>query len=266
MGNNFLKAGKWWVLLATLAVSACTTSPTGRSQFLFMPEEQLNEMGAQTFAQMRDAEKTESGTTTSRYVACVAAAITRGVDTPYMWDLSLFDSEQVNAFALPGGKIGVYKGLLNVATTQDQLAAVIGHEVAHVLAQHGNERMSLEYASQTGQQLLGAIAQNSEKGQQIMGLLGVGMQFGVAMPFSRAQESEADIMGLELMAQAGFDPSQAVVLWQNMSAAGGAGVPEILSTHPSDAHRIKNLQAHMSVANDLYLKARQNGSVPYCKG
>lgn len=252
-------------LLVVITLTACTTSPTGRHQFLFMPEDQLSEMGAQAFAQMREAEKTESGTVTSRYVACVAAAVSRQVDVPFIWEVSLFDSQQVNAFALPGGKIGVYKGLLGVATTQDQLAAVLGHEVAHVMAQHGNERMSLEYASQTGQQLLGALAQKNEKAQQIMGLLGVGMQFGVAMPFSRAQESEADIMGLELMASAGFDPAQAVVLWQNMSAAGGAGVPELLSTHPSDASRIKNLNKHMPVANELYLKAKQSGKAPACK-
>jgi predicted Zn-dependent protease len=237
----------------------------GRKQLLLLPESQVDQMGVAAFTQMKQKQPAESGTASNLYVACVANAITSVVGSGQHWDVALFKSDQVNAFALPGGKIGVYTGLLKVARTQDQLAAVLGHEVGHVLAHHGNERMSLQFASDTGMQLLTVLSDGKSNQQQMMlGLLGVGLQYGVALPFSRTQESEADLIGLQLMAKAGFDPRQAVALWQNMAAAGGAQPPEFMSTHPSDAHRIRNLEAHLPQAEGLYRQSRAAGHVPQC--
>lgn len=251
--------------LLVLLLTACATSPLGRHQFVLIPAAEMDQMGVTAFTQMKQKEPTETGTKQSHYVTCVANAITGVAQTGEHWDVVLFKSKEVNAFALPGGKIGVYTGLLKVAKTQDQLAAVLGHEVGHVLAQHANERLSLQYATQTGAQLI-AIAAGGEPGQQqtLLNLLGVGVQYGVALPFSRTQESEADLIGLQLMAQAGFDPRQAVQLWKNMDAQGGAQPPEFLSTHPSNASRIEDLQAHLPRAEQLYRQARAAGHSPHC--
>lgn len=253
------------LVLATALLAACATSPLGRQQFLLLPASEMDQMGASAFTQMKQQQTTVTGTSRSQYVTCVAHAITGVANTGQTWDVTLFKDDQANAFALPGGKIGVYTGLLKVAKTQDQLAAVLGHEVGHVLARHANERMSLQYATQTGAQLIAAIAGgDSGRKQTIMGLLGVGAQYGVTLPFSRKQEAEADLIGLQLMAKAGFDPRQSILLWENMSAAGGGQPPEFLSTHPSNASRISDLQAHMPQAQKLYQQAKASGRSPHC--
>lgn len=171
------------------------------------------------------------------------------------WEVVVFDDEQVNAFALPGGKIGVYTGLLNVAENQHQLAAVIGHEVGHVIAEHGNERMSQSTLINMGSQAVGQVLAANEVPQSgpIMAAIGLGVQVGVQLPFSRTHESEADVIGLQLMAKSGFDPRQSVNLWQNMDAASGGNRPmELLSTHPAPQTRINNLQANMPNAYASY--------------
>ena len=179
------------------------------------------------------------------------------------WEVVVFNDDQVNAFALPGGKIGVYTGLLNVAKNQHQLAAVIGHEIGHVIAQHGNERMSQSTLIEMGSQAVNQILAANEVpyNQAIMSGLGLGLQVGVQLPFSRAHESEADIIGLQLMALAGFDPRQSVDLWQNMEAASGGERPaEILSTHPAPQTRIDNLQANMDAAMRAYTASQKKAS------
>lgn len=256
------------IFLCVLLLAACTTSPLGRKQLLLLPESQVSQMGAAAFAQMKQEQPTESASAESAYVSCVANAITSVLGSG-KWDVALFKSDQVNAFALPGGKIGVYTGLLKVAHTPGQLSAVLGHEVGHVLAHHGNERMSLQYASSTGMQLLSALSASMsevdpQQKQLLFSLLGMGVQYGVTLPFSRTQESEADVIGLQLMASAGFDPRESIALWRNMSAAGGAKPPEFMSTHPSDTHRINNLQAHLPEALRLYQQAQAKGIRPTC--
>jgi predicted Zn-dependent protease len=256
---------RMFMLIAGLALlSGCATSPTGRSQLVLMPESEINQMGLQAFTTIKKETKVDRSTVTNRYVQCVAQAITREVGGN--WEVVVFNDTDANAFALPGGKIGVYTGLLKVAENQDQLATVIGHEVAHVQARHSNERVSQKFAVEQGLGLINAIANpQSGTGQTLMGLLGVGAQYGVLMPYSRIQESEADILGLDLMARAGFDPRQSTRLWVNMGRAGGGQPPEFLSTHPSHSSRISDLNAHMPVALQLQSRARVQGKRPACK-
>lgn len=245
------------LIVLILSLAACAVSPTGRKQLAFMPESQMTTMGLQSFAQMKQETPQVKDPAINNYVQCVADAITRLPEVQAHgsnWEVVVFDETTVNAFALPGSKIGVYKGLLAVAETPDQLAAVIGHEVGHVLAQHGNERVSQNLA--VGQTLAllenWMSANNKPYRQQAMSLLGVGTQVGILLPFSRVHESEADEIGQQLMAKAGFDPRQSVTLWQNMSKDGGKAPPEFLSTHPAHATRIKRLQAGLAKVTPYY--------------
>jgi predicted Zn-dependent protease len=250
-------------LIIGLMLVACATSPTGRSQLVLMPEGEMSQMGAQAFANIKQQTPVDRSTTTNRYVECVVRAITRQVGGN--WEVAVFEDESANAFALPGGKIGVNTGLLDVAENQHQLATVIGHEVAHVLSHHSNERVSQQFAVEQGLALISALGNpQSATGQTLMGLLGVGAQYGILLPYSRVQESEADRVGLDLMARAGFDPRESVSLWENMSRAGGGQPPEFLSTHPSHGSRIRDLNARIPAALQLQKSALQQGRRPSC--
>jgi len=250
------------------SIAACTTSPTGRSQLLLLSDGELNEMGRQAFSQYQQ-ELPTANQASQRYVQCIADAIVAELPAEQQqldWQIRAFESEQPNAFALPGGYMGVNTGMLDIATTQDQLASVIGHEIGHVLANHANERASTESATSLGLSVISSTSSmQSAGGQQLMGLLGMGAQYGIVLPFSRAHESEADVIGLDLMAQAGFNPSESVTLWENMQAATGGGAPpEWMSTHPGQGQRIEGLQGNMDQAMALYEQARNNGRTPNC--
>jgi predicted Zn-dependent protease len=251
-----------------MILNACATSPLGRKQLIFVPDSQMNEMGAQAFQQMKSSQPVDKNTQTQKYVNCVVDPLTRllGKDTfDGKWEVVVFQDSSANAFALPGGKIGVHTGLLKVARTDSQLAAVIGHEIGHVIAKHGAERVSQQTGTQVGLTALGALTPTNPNKDLLMGLLGVGTQVGILLPFSRTQESEADLIGLDLMSRAGFDPNQSVELWQNMIAAsGGGGPPKWLSTHPASEDRIKDLQKHMGSAAVKYDQARAAGHEPQC--
>lgn len=257
-----------WIAAApiVLLLAACTTSPTGRPQLHFFPESEMAQMGAAAYKQARQQTPVSNNATTNRYVQCVAHAITTVAAPGEKWQVTVFKRDEANAWALPGGYIGVYTGLLKYARTPAQLAAVLGHEVSHVLAHHSNARVSAAYATQAGLQLTqvllgqGSGAQN----EQLMALLGAGAQVGILLPYSRSQETEADLLGLQLMARAGFDPHQAVQLWHNMAKAGGEP-PAFLSDHPSSSTRIHDLQAHMPEAVAAYKKARAAGRKPGCR-
>jgi Putative Zn-dependent protease, contains TPR repeats len=246
-----------------LFLAACATSPLGRSQIKLYSQPQMAKMGLEAFQQIEQKTPVSKNRHQTQVVNCVAQALTRQV-TNYQanWRVRLFQSDQVNAFALPGGEIGVYSGLLKVADNQDQLAAVIGHEISHVLADHANERVSQSQLAQAGLQLAGAAGLSSGT----LALMGVGAQVGILLPFSRAQESEADMLGMDLMARAGFDPRQAVALWRNMARAASSGSkpPELLSTHPADATRIDQLQARLPRDLPIYQAARATGRRPNC--
>ncbi|MCG7601166.1 M48 family metallopeptidase [Halomonas sp. McH1-25] len=260
---KWMKRSAIGALIVTLA--ACSQSPTGRSQLTLFSEEQLSEMGAQSFAQYEQQLPVVGGQVNS-YVQCVADAITSQLNSGGAWEVKVFRDESANAFALPGGHIGVNTGLLDVATNQDQLAAVIGHEIAHVLADHANERVSQQAATQTGLSILQAAAGlEGAGGQQLMGLLGAGAQYGILMPYSRKHESEADVVGLNLMARAGFDPRESIDLWQSMSANSQGQPPVWMSSHPSHGQRIEGLQAQMDEALELYRQAQASGQTPNCQ-
>lgn len=257
---------KWIaVTLVSLALVACAVSPMGRRQLLLMPAAQMDQMGLTAYSELKQQTPLSSNQKQITYVRCISNALTAVLDNGGNWEINLFEDPTANAFALPGGYMGVHTGLLNVATNQHQLAAVIGHEIGHVLAQHSNERVSIESATSTGLQLIQALAgeQTKEK-QMVLAALGVGAQYGVAMPFSRKHESEADLIGLELMAKAGFDPQQAVALWHNMEQAGGGSGPEFLSTHPSGTTRIRELEKHMPKVLPVYQQAVASGRNPRC--
>ena len=243
---------------------ACATSPTGRKQLILVPEEQMATLGAQAFQEVKSETPVENDAQVNAYVRCVTQPITRLVKGVKNWEVVVFRSDEVNAFALPGGKIGVYTGLLKVAKSDDQLAAVLGHEVGHVIAKHGAERVSEGIVAQGGLAAIGVLTRENPNRDKILGLLGVGTQVGVLLPHSRTQESEADSIGLDLMARAGFNPQQAVELWKNMAAASSGQPPEFLSTHPSHGTRIEGLQAGMKSAQSKYQKATKGGKGPEC--
>jgi predicted Zn-dependent protease len=245
------------IIGAILLVNACATSPTGRSQVILYPDDQLAQMGQQAFASMKSEIRISNTRVSNRLVQCIADELLKHVDSSVYsgeWEVVVFDDDQVNAFALPGGKIGVYTGLLKVAKNQHQVAAVVGHEIGHVIAKHGNERMSNSALIGIGQQAVGQVLATNEVAQTpaIMQALGIGLQFG-SLKYSRVHESEADDIGLTLMAKAGFVPSESVELWKNMSAlSSGNNQPEFMSTHPAPATRIANLQSQLTAAQKLY--------------
>lgn len=257
------------VLLATAA--SCATSPLGRKQLMLVPDSQMNAMGVQAFQELKSTTPAETDPRVNQYVTCVVKPIldasVHQVDRT-QWEVVVFKDDSANAFALPGGKIGVYTGLLKVAKTDAQLGAVVGHEVGHVIAKHGGERVSEALAAQGGLAIVDAFVLGQDVGTQnrqlIMGALGVGAQLGLLLPHSRTQEREADVIGLDLMARAGFDPRQSIELWKNMGATGGAQPPEFLSTHPSHGTRTENLRSHMADAVVQYNKAKASGRAPKC--
>jgi predicted Zn-dependent protease len=256
-------------LFAVWLVAGCATSPLGRSQLVLFPEGEMASMGVAAFNKVKQETPQVDDPAVVAYVRCVAQAVTReaaGPKAPSTWDVVVFREPSANAFALPGGKIGVHSGLLDVARTPDQLAAVIGHEIAHVLSDHSNERVSTAFATESGLQLAAALsgAAASPTQRQLFGLLGLGAQVGVLLPFSRTQEREADLIGVDLMARAGFDPRESIALWKNMAASGGAWPPEFLSTHPGYETRMRDLQERLPHAMPLYEQARAAGRRPSC--
>ena len=254
--------------LVSTALVACSTSPTGRKQLVLMPDSQLNEMGVASFSEMKSSTPASSSTKATQNVQCVADRIIAVLPDEYRnqaWEVVLFNDEQVNAFALPGYKIGVYTGLLDVAQNQSQLAAVIGHEVGHVMARHGNERVSTQLATNQalaiGYQLSG---EDSATKAAIFQGLGIGAQVGIILPFSRIHESEADVIGLDLMAKAGFNPEESIKLWQNMAKNASSTTPEFLSTHPSHDTRMKDLNAAMATPKQVYASLKSANKVANC--
>lgn len=247
------------VPLLAVAIAACATSPLGRRQIMLVSTGEMNEMGVAAFTDMKKKMPETKDAKVSTYVGCVARNVTAVMPGGINWEVRVFEDKNINAFALPGGKIGVFTGLLKAAQTQDQLAAVIGHEVAHVLAGHSAERYSEAKLASVGNTAVYAFTGVNPE------LLGLATNVFFLLPHSRTHEAEADILGMDYMAKAGFDPNAAIVLWQNMSkASGGDKPPEMLSTHPSDQTRIKGLTGRLAISMPLYEQARAAGKKPAC--
>jgi predicted Zn-dependent protease len=245
-------------------LGACASSPLNRRQVVLYSDAEMAQQGVSAYRQMQSELPQTSNLRETRYAQCVAnyvvAALNEDQRGSSAWEVTVFDNEQANAFALPGGKIGVYNGLFSVAQNQHQLAAVMAHEVGHVLANHGNERASQSVLRDVGV----AAAQIFGVSDTNLQVLDAGTQLGLFLPFNRIQESEADSIGVILMAEAGFDPQESNTLWQNMSADGGPRPAELLSTHPSPNSRMAELRSLMGAANALRQSANAKGLNPDC--
>jgi predicted Zn-dependent protease len=245
---------KWLILLISMLLIACATSPTGRTQFAFMSDAEMNQMGEQAFNELKNKRPVSQNTGANNFVNCVANALIQQIGGANRWEIVVFEDNSLNAFALPSNKIGVHLGLVRMVDNQAQLATVISHEIGHVLAKHSNERISQETALKQGINVLGTVlAPQSSLGQLGMSALGIGAQYGILLPYSRSHETEADIMGIELMAKAGFDPRESINLWKKMSSASqGQSTPEFMSTHPAHATRLEELNRKLPQAMQRY--------------
>ncbi|MDO5611521.1 MAG: M48 family metallopeptidase [Pseudomonadota bacterium] len=261
------------LVVMALAVAACatTTSPTGRKQMVgAVSQQQLDQMGEQAFAELKTKQAQTSDAAQRAYVGCVVDAVVRQLPPDwqrYRWEYAVFQDDTPNAFALPGGKIGIYTGIFKVARNQDQLAAVVAHEIGHVIANHHNERITRQMGAQSLVGIAGALLGAAYgQGAGELATQGGGMlaQGAVLLPNNRTQESEADVVGQQLMARAGFDPRQAVDLWQHMMAASGSRGPQWLSTHPDPQSRLAEMSQRATGLMPAYEQARASGLRPNC--
>jgi predicted Zn-dependent protease len=250
-----------WSVLTVAVVGlgyGCTkVAVSGRKQLNLIPDSEMMTMSYQQYDEVVKQSKLSGDSAQVRRLRAVGVRIQRAVEEyyaglgqsgalkDYKWEFNLIESEEVNAWCMPGGKVAFYTGILPVCQNDTGIAVVMGHEVAHAVAEHGAERMSHALLAQMGGMALSAaLSSEPERTQALwMGAFGLGAQFGVLLPFSRTQESEADHLGLVFMARAGYQPRAALEFWKRMAAQGGGqAVPEFLSTHPSDATRIQNIQ------------------------
>ncbi len=251
------------LLGAVWFLTTCATVPhTNRSQLVFVPDSQINPMAARAYGDLLKQEAESTNPKWNRIVKRVAGRITRAadeMDAPgFEWETHLIEKDEPNAFCMPGGKIAVYTGILEVAQNEAGLAAIVGHEVAHAVARHGAERMSQQLLI-TGALAVGTIAlgrEMDERDKLVLAAIGMGATVGVILPFSRSNEEEADEIGLYYMARAGYDPHEAPRIWLRMNETFGNKEPPVwLSTHPSSVQRIRNLERLVPYAMDYYNRA-----------
>lgn len=247
------------VVLSVLMLTSCTTvSETGRRQVMLMSPGEEMQLGFSSFEKMKKETPISKDAALSAMVRRVGERISAVADLPgAKWEFVLFESKEANAFCLPGGKVGIYTGILPITKTEAGLATVMGHEVAHAVARHGAERVSEAMLMQAGGHLLGATLSSADPRTQAltMAAYGIGSQLGRELPHSRGQESEADHIGLLYMARAGYDPEEAVGFWQrfaDFNRSAGGSTPWFLRTHPLDETRIRQLQEWMPEAKAQY--------------
>lgn len=264
------------VLVSLLCISCATVPITGRSQLSLIPDAQMMSMSFQQYDQFLQENQLSPNRQQTQMVKGVGVRIQQAVEqyfaehqmpqqlAGYAWEFNLVESKDVNAWCMPGGKVVVYTGILPVTQDENGLAVVMGHEIAHAIAKHGNERMSQGLLAQVGTLVLEEALRNKpEQTQQLwMTAFGLGAQLGAILPFSRLHESEADHLGLIFMAMAGYDPQTAVSFWQRMAQSGGAKPPEFMSTHPSDATRIRKIQEELPEALQYYRPAQSENLTP----
>ena len=255
-------------VICSFATACSRNAVTGKNQLLLVPESEMQTMAATQYKEFLDSSKVVSPSVkdaamVKRIGQRITTAITNyykgqgkaNVLDGYTWEYNLVESNQVNAWCMPGGKIVVYTGLLPITQNEAALAVVMGHEVTHALARHGSERMTQGLAQQFGGAALSVLLANKSQGVQNLAMTayGVGSNYGVLLPFSRNQEYEADQFGLNFAAMAGYSPQEAIPLWQRMEQAGGGNrPPEFLSTHPSEGNRIARLEKQMPEALKYY--------------
>jgi len=232
-------------------------------------DSELQAEAARAFAQLKASVPLTTDRATIDYVSCVANAVVSVLEPPhseYNWEMAILDTEMIQASVAPGGKILVYEGILNVAQNQHQLAAVIGHEIAHETAGHTTSRWLEGRGAQIGIQVAAVLLGGGHYGAQYTAqeALSQGAIYGIVLPYKRSHETEADVIGLEYMARAGFDPRAAVPLWQNMAAEAGEAPAEFLSTHPSSEKRIDALVSQWIDVLPLYNEALAEGRDPDC--
>lgn len=255
------------ILLILLTIYYCNTVPiTGRKQLNIIPASQINALSFQQYNEFIKSNKLSSDEKSTALVKKVGLNIKNAVEryfaekklskelNGYQWEFNLIESEEVNAWCMPGGKVVVYTGILPITKDETGLAVVMGHEIAHAVAQHGSERMSQGLLQQLGGLALDVALKNEPAATRELFLTayGIGSTVGVILPYSRTHESEADRLGLIFMAMAGYNPNEAIDFWQRMANLNKAKLPEFLSTHPSDETRIANLKKYLPEALQYY--------------
>ncbi len=258
--------------LLILALAACATVPgTGRSQLSMVSDSELNTMATSQYRELIQKGPLSTNQKDTAMIKSVGAKISRAAETylkengmsreiaNYNWEFNLIESSDVNAFCMPGGKVAFYTGILPYCQGEDGVAVIMGHEVAHAIAHHSRERASQQLMTNLGGTVLGVglgLGGASELTSDVaMAAYGLGSQVGILLPYSRSHESEADRIGLSLMAMAGYNPETAIAFWQRMAAGSGKGGSDFLSTHPSDQKRIADLQRYMPEALARYQAA-----------
>ncbi|RQO30202.1 peptidase M48 [Taibaiella sp. KBW10] len=267
MNGMYKPIGTLLVASLMFLATGCFKNPTtGRRSLNLVPEGTLSSLSGEQYSTFLAQNKRLSGTNDALMVQRVGNKLAAGIVQYYAqkgqssilngfkWEFNLVQDVQKNAFCMPGGKVVIYTGILPVTKDETGLAVVMSHEIAHAIARHGNERMSQGLLQQFGGLALNvALSSKPEETRNLFNTAyGVGTSVGVMLPFSRKHETEADLMGLDFMAMAGYNPGEAVGFWQRMASGAGAKQPELLSTHPSDATRIQNIQKHLPQALAIY--------------
>jgi predicted Zn-dependent protease len=259
MESRMSAMDRWWVTVAcalAMLLAACQTVPlTGRQQLILVSTEEELSLGEEAYKKTLKESTLSTDPAATAMVRRVGDRIAKAANRPdFKWEFNLVEDKTPNAFCLPGGKVVFFTGILSFTKDETGLAVVMGHEVAHALARHGAERMSAGLLTDLAGQTAGAIfgGGNPETAKQVEQAFGIGSGVGVMLPFSRHQESEADKIGLLLMAQAGYDPREATEFWKRMGQGSNGAPPEFLSTHPSDETRIKRIEGWMPDALKIY--------------
>jgi predicted Zn-dependent protease len=258
---------KFLLLFLLIFSFSCSIVPlTGRRQLIVIPGSQMTSLSADSYSQVLQDSKLSGNSSYVNMVRSVGARMSVAVEDylrqnnmesridDFKWQYNVIVSDELNAWCMPGGQIAFYEGIMPVCRDENGVAVVMGHEIAHAVAQHGNERMSQQLVVQFGGAALSeALKNEKEKTMQLAMLaFGVGSKLGVELPYSRTHETEADEMGLYFMAMAGYNPQKAPEFWERMQAGGGQRMPEILSTHPDPGNRIKDIEKHMDKAMEYY--------------
>ncbi|MBP9855542.1 MAG: M48 family metallopeptidase [Candidatus Omnitrophica bacterium] len=262
------------VVFLSIFLTSCSTVPlTGRMQLDMIPADSMLSLSFQQYDEFLKTNKLSADQTKTKMVKSVGEKIQKAVEKymaenglsdrlqNYQWEFNLVENDEANAWCMPGGKVVVYTGILPITKDENGLATVMGHEIAHAIAKHGDERMSQGLLAEFGNAALSSALQNSPDDTRAlwMGVFGAGAQYGILLPFSRVHETEADRLGLIFMAMAGFDPSHAVSFWERMSELKkGKSIPEFLSSHPSDENRIREIKSQLPEAMVYYKKGTSN--------